>query len=316
MAAQHRKFGAHLDDAAIRALENCRPYPGVSAVQNPLTRPLVRRVADADWRATLSQIDFPYEIAPTEIGGVPCARYRTSTTSSSAPVILYLHAGAFFAGSPEANAAGVLPACHLSGSEAVAVRYTLVPDAAFPTQLVEIDRVYRSLVDGGVAATRIVVVGDSAGGNLAAASVVRWRASGVALPAGIVIISAPLDGTASSDAYKLLQARDPLFGGNPEAGCRGLFSLYAGGVDVRNPQVSPMFADLAGFPPALIHVGTREVVLGDAARFAEKARAAGVDVTLRVFDGMFHLFQQHWRLKEARAAQKDVADFVRRVAAS
>jgi acetyl esterase/lipase len=315
VALPGRNFGAHLDDAARSALEKSRAYPPVSAVLNPLTRPLVRRLAENDWRGALAQIDFPYEITPTQIAGVGCARYTTPATSPDGPVILYLHAGAFFAGSPEINAAGVLPACHLAGAEGVAIRYPLAPDAVYPAQLQQIDRVYRSLVAGGVSAARIVLVGDSAGGNLAAASILRWRRAGLAAPAGLVLISAPLDATASSDSYKLLQSRDPLFHGDPESGCKSLFRLYAGAADARDPEISPLFADLSGFPPTLVQVGTREIFLGDAARFAEKARAAGVEITLRVFDGMFHLFHQHWRLKEARAAQGDVAAFVRRIAA-
>lgn len=315
LALPRKSFGAHLDDAALQALASCRPYPPISSVLNPLTRPLVRRIAEGDWRATLAQIDFPHEISPIEMAGVSCARYRTPATSPDRPVILYLHAGAFFAGSPEINAAGILPTCHLAGVEAIAVRYSLAPDSAYPTQLGEIERVYSGLIASGVAPSRIVVAGDSAGGNLAAASVVRWRRKGVRTPAGLVLISPALDATASSDSYKLLQSRDPLFGGDPKSGCRSLFGLYAGSADLTNPEISPLLADLEGLPPTLVQVGTREIFLGDAARFSEKARASGVDVTLRVFDGMFHLFQQHWRLKESRAAHADIAAFVARVAA-
>lgn len=314
LASPRKKFGSHLDDAAIGALASCRAYPSVAAVLNPLTRAIARRIAEGEWRATLAQIDFPYEIVPSEIAGVPCARYRTAATSAGGPLILYLHAGAFFAGSPEANAAGILAACHLSGAEAVAVRYSLAPDAVYPAQLSEIERVWRGLLAAGVAPERAIVAGDSAGANLAAASLLRWRRFGLAAPAGLVLVSPPLDATAGSDSYKLLKSRDPLFHGDPAAGCRSLFRLYAGGAELEDPEISPLFADLSGFPPTLVHVGTREIFLGDAARFAEKARMAGVDVRLRVFDGMFHLFQQHWRLKEARAAHADIAAFALRVA--
>ena len=75
-------------------------------------------------------------------------------------------------------------------------------------------------------------------------------------------------------------------------------------------MVSPIYGDLSGLPPTLIHVGSREILLGDAARFAEKLRRAGVESTLRVFDGMFHLFHMHWGLEEAKFAHADIADFI------
>ena len=269
-------------------------------------------MVESDWRSTLAQLDFPYSIDAASFGGVSCRIYRTGATHAAAPVILYLHAGAFVSGSSLANAAAVLPTCHLSGCEAVAVDYSLAPEAIYPTQLEETEAVYRAMIAEGRSPDRIIIIGDSAGGAIALSSLYRWRRLGLPLPAGIVLLSPILDGAGESDTHISLRGRDPLFAGVGREGCVDSFRLYAGGADLTNPEISPLAGDPSGLPPALIHVGTREVLLGDSARFSEKARRAGVDATLRVFDGMFHLFHQHWRLAETKAAHQDIADFIAR----
>jgi len=282
---------------------------------NPLTRPLAAQIAHSDWRATHKQINFPYTLEDAVIGGENCVRYRTSRTDPANPVILYLHAGAFVCGSPRINATGVLPACELSGCEAIGVDYALAPNATYPTQLDQIERVYRALLDQGRSPSRILLMGDSAGGTLALASMNRWRRAGLPAPAGIVTLSAMTDATGASDTHLTLAQHDPVFGSHAAEGVHTVTRLYAPGVDAGNPEISPVYDDYRGAPPMLIHVGSRDVLLGDSARLAERARRAGVDVTLRVFDGMFHLFHMHWALEDARASFEDIADFIARVAA-
>ena len=313
MALIRRKFGAHLSATAKTTLSAQRAYPPLAALRNPLTRPILRRVAEGDWLATFEQIDFPYTLENTAVGGVPCVSYRAENTKADAPMMVYLHGGGFVCGSARVNASTILPACHLSGCEAIAIDYSLTPEAVYPTQLEEIETAYRALLSAGRAPEQIVVIGDSAGGALALCSLYRWRAAGLPPPAGLVLLSPLLDARAESDTHHSLRGRDPLFTANGAENCTQCFQLYAGDADIGDPLISPISGDLAGLPPVLIHVGTREVLLGDSARFSEKARQAGVDVTLRVFDGMFHLFHQHWRLTEARSAHQDIADFIARV---
>lgn len=314
MALLKRRYGAHLDGAARSALAARRPYPSGAALGNPLTRSIARRIADAEWQATCEQLDFDYALSDEKIGGVPCVRYRVGNNDAAAPTILYLHAGGFVSGSGRVNASAVLPTCRLARCEAIAVDYSLAPEARHPTQLDEIERVYRALISGGRAARDIVLLGDSAGGALAVSALYRWRRNGLPAPAGVVLLSPILDAFVESDTHHTLRSSDPLFVAAGKDACRGCFKLYAGEADFSDPEVSPLAGDPAGFPPTLIHVGTREVLLGDSARFAEKARRAGVDVRLRVFDGMFHLFHQHWSLAEAKAAHQDIADFIDTVA--
>lgn len=312
MAFLKRRFGAHLSEAARETLASRRPYPPIAAIRNPLTRQLLRRLAESDWESTLTQLDFDYSMTDETIAGVPCVRYRTSNTRSETPLIVYLHAGGFVSGSASVNAAAVLPTCHLSGCEAIAVNYALAPEEVYPRQLDEIEAVYREILNTGRDPSSIVLLGDSAGGALAASTIFRLRRTGLALPGALVLLSAPLDAEAASDTVESVRGRDPLFAAAGRNTLQECFRVYAGGSDVRDPEVSPMMGDLTGFPPMLVHAGTREALLGDSARFAEKARRAGVDVSLRVFDGMFHLFHQHWRLSEAKEAHQDIASFIAR----
>jgi len=314
VALLKRRLGAHLSDAVRETLAGRRPYPSLAAIRNPLTRPMARRIAGGDWRSTFEQIDFPYSLHDQTIADVPCVAVRPGAVRAAAPLIIYVHAGAFVAGSVRENATAVLPTCHLIGCEAIGIDYSLAPEAVYPQQLMEIDRVYRHLLASGRKPGRIVLLGDSAGGALALAAAYRWRGLGLPLPAGLALLSPILDADASSDTHQTVRGRDPLFASNGQESCAECFRLYAGGADVSNPEVSPLNGDPAGLPPVLIHVGTREILLGDSARLSEKVRRAGGDVTLRVFDGMFHLFHQHWRLAEAKAAHQDIADFVARVA--
>ena len=311
MALLKKRYGAHLSENARNALDACRGYGPAFAIMNPLTRQIYVRLAMEEWSATISQIDFPFTLEDTTIEGVNCVHYRTANTSPHAPVFLFIHASAFIAGSARANASAVLPACHLTGCECVSVDYTLAPDAVFPTQLEQIERVYLKLCEER-GAENIVLFGDSAGATMALASLHRWRRKGIQHPASAVLVSPLADADPVSDTYVTLRKHDPIFSVPGAAGVKAIFELYAPGEDYTNPEVSPISGDFDGMPPLLIHVGSREIFLGDGARLAEKARRAGVDVSLRVFDGLFHLFHMHWQIEDTKAAFSDIADFVKR----
>lgn len=316
MAGVRRKqFGSHLSAHSRQALYACRQYPPTALLRNPLTRRLVREIVESDWAALTAKLDFAFDISSVDVGGVACVRFRTSRTSPEAPLILYLHAGAYVAGSPRTNAAAILPCCEISGCEAIGVDYSLAPEHVFPTQLDEIETAYLALLAAGRAPAKIVLVGDSAGGALALASVWRWRRSGQPLPGGVVSISGVLDGAAGSDSHWSMRGNDPIFGADSRSATIATTSMYAPDADPKSPEISPVYGDFSGSPPILLQVGARDVFLGDSVRTAERARRSGADVTLQVFDGMFHLFHMHWDIEEARAAQHSVAEFVRRVTA-
>lgn len=309
MALFQRKVGRHLSDGARKAINDARSYAVGDEIRNPLIRRLARRIAAREWEARLADIDFPYEMRDVVVGEVPCVAYSAGKEKPDAPLVLYLHGGGFISGSPRSNAAAVLPLCALAAAPGLGVRYSLSPESVFPTALEEVETVYRALLTER-RPDSIALVGDSAGANLALASLVRWREKAVPLPACAVLYSPYIDAAATSDTMQTLKHHDPLVGAKVVARIEKLYRFYAPNLDVLHPHVSPLYADLAGLPPLLIHVGSRETLLGEAARLADKARRAGVDAALHVFDGMFHLFHMHWRLDEAKRAQEEAAAFV------
>jgi acetyl esterase/lipase len=168
---------------------------------------------------------------------------------------------------------------------------------------------FDALVAGGLRPEQIVVAGDSAGGNLTLVLLLALRDRGRPLPSAAVAISPATDLTGSGPSHQTRAEVDPLLGGH-----QGdiIPRWYAGEHDLRHPLISPLFADLQGMPPLLLHVGDHEILLDDATRFAERARAAGIDATVHVWPEMFHVFQLFSPfLPEARQANREIAAFVR-----
>lgn len=159
-----------------------------------------------------------------------------------------------------------------------------------------------------MAANSIALAGDSAGGNLIAALLLELRDAGAALPPAAVLLSPGLDMSASGVSMTELDGRDAIF----TAGMlRGVFAAYLNGADPRIRSASPLFGDPAGLPPLLIQVGTAEVLLSDSEGFAAAARAAGVDVTLSLGEGLPHVLPIMRDTPEAAAATGGIAAFLR-----
>lgn len=309
MSLTARRTGKAMSEHARARIQAMRAYPTIDTWMNPLTRGLARHFAHQDWLKAQEELDFTYRMSDADYGGVKCVLYETEKTRAGDRLILYVHGGGGVSGSPRVNASMILPVCQLTGVEAIGPDYTLVPEARFPTQIEEIDRVYKQLLIERPD-VRVVLFGDSIGGGFAMAALMKWRDEGAKLPEGVVLASPALDGDGASDTHETVDGDDPLMRSYGGRNCRKLFGFYAPGENLKDPRVSPIYGDFRGLPPVLIHVGTREILLGDSARFSEAARRAGVKTTLRVFDGMYHLFHMHWGLPEAKAAHADIADFI------
>ena len=161
------------------------------------------------------------------------------------------------------------------------------------------------MLDQGYKAENIGVYGDSAGGGLTLAMALAAREEGLPLPGALVVVSPGIDYTGSGDSYITLADVDPVLRTDPAP----RRADYAGDADLSDPLLSPVYANYTGFPPLLIQVGTREVLLSDTVRLARNARAAGVDVTLDVWDGMWHGWHDTPGLPEADQACTEIAEF-------
>ncbi len=166
---------------------------------------------------------------------------------------------------------------------------------------------YRWLLDDGFDPSQIIFAGDSSGGGLALATLVALRDDGAPLPAAAVCFSPWTDLANSGDSIRTKAGSDPIL----RPGSLPRYAVYyAGDNPVTDPLISPLYASLEGLPPLLIHVGEDEILLDDATRFTEIAKKAGVDVTLRIWDGMYHVFPLVPFLPETRQAMAQIGEFV------
>lgn len=198
------------------------------------------------------------------------------------------------------------------GAAAAAVallpEYRLAPEHTYPAALEDVEAVWRALRASGVPAASIALAGDSAGGGLALALTVGLRDAGEDLPAALLLMSPMLDMSASGESVVDREERDVIFTADA---VRATGATYAGDADVRDPRVSPAFAELSGLPPLLVQVGTEETLFSDGAGLVERATASGVDATLDIGEGLPHAYQTVADAPEAIAATDRGGAFLR-----
>ena len=225
-------------------------------------------------------------------------------------VLLYLHGGGYVMGSARTHRDLAARLSEAAGVRALVPNYRLAPENPYPAALEDATTVYRWLLAQGFKPEHIAFAGDSAGGNLAIVTLLALRDAGVALPAATILLSPWTDMTLSGESVTTRAEVDPMIKLG-EAGEQ--FAYYVGDHDLASPLISPIFADLHGLPPMLIHVGNDEVVLDDSIRLAERAQAAGVEVKLKVWEGMWHVFQSlAAMLPEGRESIAELGAFVKR----
>ena len=227
--------------------------------------------------------------------------------------LLYLHGGAYVAGSVETHRGLAGRIARAAGCVALTVDYRLAPEHPFPAALDDALAGYAYVAanapDGARPARRLFVAGDSAGGGLALATLVAARDGALPRAHAGALLSAWTDLAATGESMKTREAADPLL---VPALVPVNAALYLGGHDARDPRASPLYAELAGLPPLLVQVGDAEILLDDSTRVAERARAAGVDVTLEVWPEMIHVWHSlSGILPEGKQAIERVGAFVR-----
>jgi acetyl esterase/lipase len=216
-------------------------------------------------------------------GNVPAEKI-TPANATSGKAVLYLHGGGHIFGSIKSHRHFVSRLAVATKATAWHIDYRLAPEHPYPAAIEDALAAYRALLDNGIAPADLVVGGESAGGNLAAALLLKLKDENLPQPAGLYLLSPWLDMTTTAESYDKVGARDPMIS---REGIVGVATAYLG-TQPDNPLASPVRADVSGLPPMLIQVGSEEVLLSDSITFANKAAMTGIDVSLRVWAGMPH----------------------------
>jgi acetyl esterase/lipase len=215
------------------------------------------------------------EVLSVSAGGIP-SEWIIPLKSSKDKVILYLHGGGHAIGSCNTHRTLVAYIAEASNVRALLLEYRLAPEHPFPTPLEDAIAGYRWLLDEGISPHNIVIAGDSAGGNLCLTTIISLRNRNIPLPSAVICLSPDTDLSWKGESIKTNASIDPML----TVESLSISNYYIGNNDPCHPLISPLYADLHGLPPMLIQVGSHEILLSDSTRFADKARKAGVDVTL------------------------------------
>ena len=259
-------------------------------------------------RATLSSIKHRVPAGVTashqSVAGLQGEWLRNATGTPSG-TMLYLHGGGYFACSPQTHRP-ITSGFARRGLSVFAPDYRLAPEHPFPAAIEDAVAAYRGLLASGIPSAGLVIAGDSAGGGLTLATLLTLRDAGDPMPAACVLFSPWTDLAGTGDSLRGNAKRDAMF---PGEGMDRAAAPYLAGADPKNPLASPLYADLHGLPPMLIHVGSYEVLLDDSRRLAERAGAAGTDVTLRTWPVVPHVWQL-FRMPESAQSMNQAAAFL------
>ena len=240
------------------------------------------------------------------LAGMDAAWMRLSREHRRRRVILYCHGGGYTSGGLGFSKVLASKLTRATGMDALAFDYRLAPEHPYPAAVEDALTAWGHLESLGIAPGDIVLAGDSAGGNLALVLCLKLREAGRGLPGALLLMSPWTDMTASGESLRGRAGIDPVL--TPEY-MYAVREAYAGGLDPSDCLLSPLFADFAGFPPALIQVGTHEILYSDAERLAERMLAAGADCRLEVWENMWHDFQMY-PSKTASNAIQNMAHFL------
>jgi epsilon-lactone hydrolase len=284
---------------------------GLRMVAKPVMR-ANRSVEAARWQLRLADRLVPHpprgtETVSLDAGGVPAERV-TTTASRHDRHVLYLHGGGYVAGWAGLCRDLTWRLATLCRACVLGIDYRLAPEHPFPAALDDAVAAYRWLLAQDADPKRIALMGDSAGGGLVLAALLRLRDEGVELPAAAAVVSPWTDLALTGLSLRLNATADPVI---PIELAPRLVDLCLAGADPRHPYASPLYGDPAGLPATLILVGGDEVLRDDAVRMADRMRAAGCDVEIEIWPHMWHVWYMCTRgLPEATAAIARIATFV------
>jgi epsilon-lactone hydrolase len=270
----------------------------VTSRQPPRTKPMSQQDWD-DQREELDKRMLPASkaladklgamVEDEQIGGVPVVRIRPAGYKPNGRTLIYLHGGGFTRFTAHSRLGPALLVAAATGDEVISVDFTDAPRGNWKTITDQVLSVWKALLAKRIAPASVGLFGDSAGGGLAAGSVLKMRDQGLPLPGALYLMSPFADITETGDSYLTLSDVDPVLEPDTSSWNAG---AYADPPDQKNPYASPIYGDYSNaFPPTLIQGGTREMHLSDFVREYQAIRGGGHEAVLDLYEGMPHVFQ-------------------------
>lgn len=241
-----------------------------------------------------------------EIDNIPAEWVSVDRKHMKKYVILYCHGGGYNTGSFRYARSVTNKLASTTSMDVLSFDYRLAPENPYPAALEDAVRVWDYLMHFGYGARDVIVAGDSAGGNLALALVMKLKEQGRILPRGLVLFSPWTDLTKSGKSHELKAEVDPILS---EEYIDKAIADYTAGEEVGNPFISPLFANFSGFPPTCIQVGENEILLSDSLNLQKRLQKYHVQVRLDYYEGMWHVFQMS-PFKAAYDAMDQAAEFI------
>lgn len=227
------------------------------------------------------------EIVPAEGPSCPASWLRSATADGTTGTMLYLHGGGYVIGGLDSHTPMATHIARATGCDLLLLDYRLAPEHRFPAAVDDSAAAYRWLLDQGTDPATVAIAGDSAGGGLTVATLLRLRGDGTPLPAAAVAISPWADLELRESVAREAADADPMV---DEVSLRWMRDMYLGEHARSDPLASPLNGDLHGLPPVLVQVGEHEILLPDARRLAASLERAGGEVELQESPGMFHVW--------------------------
>jgi monoterpene epsilon-lactone hydrolase len=259
--------------------------------------------------AAMLPVDADIKREPVTANGVK-SEWVSAPGADAGRAILYLHGGGYVIGSINTHRALAGRLSRAAKARVLVIDYRLAPEHPHPAPVEDSVAAYRWMLAQGIKPSRIALAGDSAGGGLAAATLVAIREAKLPVPAAGALLSPWVDMEGIGESMTTKDKADPMV---HKEGLLNMAKAFLGGQNPRTPLAAPLYADLTGLPPLLIQVGTSETLLDDASRFAERAKKAGVNVTYEPWDNMIHVWQLFApMLDEGQQAIEKIGAFVRK----
>ena len=260
----------------------------------------------------LAKLPENCKVQQLDIEGMYAEWLSSGNITDDDKVILYLHGGGYAFCSANTHRPLAASIGSSAGVKVLFPEYRLAPEHPFPAAIEDAVSVYRWLLRQGYDPAKIIFAGDSAGGGLSVAATLVLRDQNEPLPRAIVCLSPWVDLTSSGESYRKNKDVDPYL---TVQGVKDAALMYSGHENpLDHPLISPIFADLTGFPPLFIQAGNHEILQSDAELLAKHARQAGVDVTFKIWDKMWHVWQISGdKLPEAKKAISEIGDYIKKV---